>query len=424
MTESSQDLRKIIESAVEAVKPERLIKDALEDFCLPCGRLIMLSIGKAAYSMGKAALEVLGDKIDTGIIITKHGFVPKPIENVSKLGKVKVLTAGHPLTDEESIKATRKALDMVSNLTDDDKVLLLLSGGASALFEEPLIELDEYNEIVDRLLKSGASIDELNTVRKRLSSVKGGRLAEIISPAKVDAYILSDVLYNRLDIIASGPVTIDTSKYEDAVAVLDKYAISLSENAKEILKRPLPKEITNVTTSILACVYDMCNAAKRAAGSLGYNATCVKYDVTGEAVNVGKKLAVKSREVLPDIVAGNEEYKGVVYIYGGETTVKVKGTGIGGRNLETALSAAIDIKGEDNVLIASIASDGDDGTSGVAGAIVDGKTIEKISLNSALEALKNNDSYTALKKADTIVDLGVTGTNVNDLMIVLRRTRA
>ena len=281
------------------------------------------------------------------------------------------------------------------------------------MFEKPLITAKELQEINDQLLACGADINEINVIRKRLSAVKGGRLAELCR-GYIKQIILSDVIGDRLDSIASGPAAADKSTCEEAKEIVNRYGLRLSDKAKNCLNKETPKEVHNVETFICGNVSRLCESAVKAASSLGYRAEIVTDSLTIEAGKAG--------EMLAKVAATHKDNKSpVAYIFGGETAVHVRGNGKGGRNQELALSAAASIDGLDNVLIFSFGSDGTDGPTDAAGGIVDGKTAAKLREKSIIisDVIEDNDSYHALKSVDGLIVTGPTGTNVNDISIVL-----
>lgn len=398
----------IIRESIHSVLPDEAVRKALTGKAFGRGKLIVVAAGKAAYRMAKTAEEVLGDRIDQGIVITKYGHVEGQIPGFT------CYEAGHPVVDENSIAATEKAIELVQNLSSEDTVLFLLSGGGSALFEKPLIPLKELQDITGQLLACGADIREINIIRKRLSAVKGGKFALIAQPAQVFGVILNDVVAAPLDMIASGPTYPDSSTSDEALEIVEKYKISLSEEALECLKTDTPKELPNSTAEVSGSVEELTAAATESARRLGFEAQIVTNEFLCEAKEAGKvlsSLAIKNSD--PD--------KDIAFIAGGETVVHVTGNGKGGRNQELALSTAMDISGYDNIAIFSVGSDGTDGPTDAAGGYVDGKTAETLNGKniSIAEVLKNNDSYNALKECDGLIITGPTGTNVNDLSVAL-----
>ena len=309
---------------------------------------------------------------------------------------------------------------MIKDLREEELLLFLVSGGGSSLFELPAqnVELRDLIDITDQLLKSGATISEINAVRKHLSKVKGGRFAEIVKPAEIFSLVLSDVLGDRLDTIASGPAYPDFTTSQDALRIIRKYGIKLTSRVSSAMNNETPKSLENVETKIIGSVFIACEAAKTAAEKLGYNSMILTATLDCEAREAGVFLG----GIVREIVSRDRPVKRpCAVILGGETVVQVKGNGLGGRNQELALSAARGIEGLDNVVIASVATDGTDGTTDAAGGIVDGETLMRLGEKGidVEEALDNNDSYHALEAAGDLLNTGPTGTNVNDLIIVL-----
>ena len=405
-----KDLRRqadyITEKAIQAVLPDEAVKRALEgrEFS---GRILLVAIGKAGWQMAKTAREILGDHMDRGIVITKYDHVKAPIDGIE------CCEAGHPVPDENSFRSTEKAIELVSDLGAEDTVVFLISGGGSALFEKPLIPGDELQDITTQLLKSGASITEMNTIRKRLSVVKGGRFAELCQPAKVYSIVLSDIIGDPLDMIASGPAYPDSSTCEEALEIAKKYKLSMSDAAWECLSRETPKELHNVETVITGSVRELCSAAAAACEELGFETEILTDTLDCEAKDAGKWLAGIAREHM------NTDHK-LAFIAGGETVVHITGTGLGGRNQELALAATGGIAGM-KAAIFSVGSDGTDGPTDAAGGYVDGESAGEFfakDINVA-QVLKDNDSYHALEAVGGLIITGPTGTNVNDFACVL-----
>ena len=322
--------------------------------------------------------------------------------------------AGHPVPDENSFNATKKALELVEPLGAEDTVLFLLSGGGSALFESPLISGEELQDITKQLLACGADIVEINTIRKRLSGVKGGRFAQAASPAKVYSIVLSDILGDPLDMIASGPAVPDTSTCEQALEIADRYGLKLSDTARELLGKETPKALDNVTSVITGSVRELCTAAANAAKTLGYEPVILTDMLSCEARDAGSFLSSIA-------ISHTKDSKKLAYIAGGETVVHLKGTGKGGRNQELALSAAIGLCGLKNAAVFSVGSDGTDGPTDAAGGYADGETVGDLKAKGMKisEYLDNNDAYNALKAVDGLIVTGPTGTNVNDVAVLL-----
>ncbi len=409
------DADRIIERSIMAVLPDEAVRRALADFRAGPGRTVLIAAGKAAWRMASAAAEELGD-IDGGILITKYGHVG------GRIPGVRCFEAGHPVPDENGFAATREALDAVRGLGADDTVVFLLSGGGSALFELPLVPAEELRSVTERLLASGADITEINTVRKRLSAVKGGRFALACAPARVYCVILSDVIGDAPDVIASGPACPDTSTCAQAAAVAEKYGLELSPAARELLNTETPKALQNVEIRIGGSVRELCSAAAAAAEELGYEPVLLTDRLCCEAAEAGRRLA----ELIAERAAADRcggESRPAALIAGGETVVRVRGRGKGGRNQELALAAAPGLAGIGGAAVFSVGSDGTDGPTDAAGGYVDHTTLADLERAgvSVGDALRDNDSYRALAAAGGLIVTGPTGTNVNDVAVALLR---
>ena len=399
------DAEFIYKKAIAASLPDSAVREALAEMKAPSGKLILVAIGKAAWQMAKTALEILGDRIDGGVVITKYGH------SGGALGGLEIYEAGHPVPDMNGLNATKRALDLTKELTENDLVLFLVSGGGSALFEYVDFPIEDFSSLTKEMLASGASIEEMNTVRKHLSSVKGGRFAEHIYPARVYGVVLSDIISSRLDMIASGPTVPDSSTSREAVEIVKKYSLTLTERQKELLSVETPKALSNAEHKLSGSVAGLCNAAKNAAEELGYRAYIMTDSMDTEARCAGELIG----SIAAKLKAAGEER--LVLIFGGETVVKLKGQGLGGRNQELALSAAKYISTLGGVAVFSVGSDGTDGPTDAAGGYVDGETYRKVETCEAY--LENNDSYTALKKSGGLIFTGPTGTNVNDFAAII-----
>ena len=401
------DANQIISAAIQAVQPDAAVRRALEGKEFP-GRVLLVSTGKAGWQMAKAAYDCLGDRIDSGVIVTKYDHVMGPIANFT------CREAGHPVPDENSFSGTREALSLISDLTEKDTVLFLLSGGGSALFEDPLIPGDQLQDITKQLLACGADIVEINTIRKRLSNVKGGRFAQHCAPAQVFAIVLSDILGDPLDMIASGPACPDSSTCDQALAIVEKYNIQVSDQVRELLTQETPKTLDNVTTLINGSVRELCAAAATACRELGYEPCVLTDQLTCQAREAGSFLAS-----IAKTYAGSG--KKLAFIAGGETVVYLTGKGLGGRNQELALSAAAGIAGIPGAAVFSIGSDGTDGPTDAAGGYVDFTTADRLRWQGVdiFQVLQENDAYHALQKCEGLVMTGPTGTNVNDVAVLL-----
>ena len=409
------DARKIINDAIHASLPDEAVKKAIcgKNFAFE-GKVIVISIGKAAWNMAKAAAENIPHPIDCGIVLTKYDHSQGEIPGFV------ILEAGHPLPDENTISGTKKIIEAVSNLNEKDTVFFLVSGGGSALFESPAgdLTLADFLDITDQLLKCGADIVEMNTIRKHLSAVKGGRFAELCSPAQVYCIALSDILGDRPDSIASGPACADASTSEEAFAVVEKYSLSLTEEMKTQLAKETPKSLSNVTMEITGSVTQLSEDAAKTAESLGYTPMILTNMLDCEAKEAGKFIASIAKTVQKD---GLPVKAPCAIICGGETIVRITGKGKGGRNQELALSAAENISGMEGVVVAATGSDGTDGPTDAAGGIVDGNTknlLEQKGISIPAILAENNSNY-ALSMADALIMTGPTGTNVNDLYLLL-----
>ena len=399
----------IIREAIAAVQPDAAVQRALADRAFP-GRVLLVAAGKAAWQMARAAADCLGGRIEKGVVVTKYDHVMGPIANFD------CFEAGHPVPDENSFRGTQAALDLVSGLMDRDTVLFLLSGGGSALFEKPLVDAAELQDITGQLLASGADIVEINTIRKRLSQVKGGRFAQLCRPARVKAVVLSDILGDPLDMIASGPACPDSSTCEDARRIAEKYALKLSDKARALLDVETPKALDNVNTQINGSVRELCAAAAATCEKLGYAPVVLTDQLCCQAKEAGSFLASILKTHAGD-------GRPLAYIAGGETVVKLTGHGKGGRNQELALAAAEGIAGMGDAAVFSVGSDGTDGPTDAAGGYVDGDTRDALNaLGLTVDGvLRENDAYNALRQVDGLVMTGPTGTNVNDVAVALIR---
>lgn len=324
------------------------------------------------------------------------------------------MRGGHPVPDENSFRGTRAAMELVENLTAEDTVVFLVSGGGSALFECPLIPAEELSHLTQAMLACGADIVEMNTVRKRLSAVKGGRFAQLCAPARVFSIVLSDILGDPLDMIASGPAYPDQSTCAQAQAVAEKYRLPLSPQARPLLQEETPKALDNVETVITGSVRELCAAAGAACRRLGYEPVLLTDQLCCQAKEAGSFLASIAR-------THQDTQKSLAFLAGGETVVLLTGQGKGGRNQELALSAAQGIAGLADTLIFSLGSDGTDGPTDAAGGLVDGSTKDRLEAAGLTihQVLAENDAYHALDRVGGLIRTGPTGTNVNDVAVAL-----
>ena len=406
------DADAIITAAIRAVQPDEAVARALAHADFP-GRVLLVAAGKAAWQMARAACDCLGKRIEQGVVCTKYGHVMGPIP------RIHCYEGGHPVPDEQSFRATAAALSLVEGLTAQDTVLFLLSGGGSALFEKPLVSGAELQDITGQLLASGADIVEINTIRKRLSAVKGGRFAQLCSPARVFSIVLSDILGDPLDMIASGPACPDSSTCAQAQAIADRYALRMSDEARVLLTQETPKELNNVTTQITGSVRELCAAAAKTCRELGYEPLLLTDQLCCQAREAGSFLASAVRTHA-------RSGKSLALLAGGETVVKLTGHGLGGRNQELALAAAAGIAGISGAAVFSVGSDGTDGPTDAAGGYVDGSTAALLASHGLTieQMLADNDAYHALQKTGGLIMTGPTGTNVNDVAVALIRGEA
>lgn len=425
----------IFHSALLAVDPYRATARQVDEIISHYeksyyNRLFIIGFGKAVSPMVRALTDQMGQWITGGVAITKYGHLTE----TDKGGRVKVVEAGHPLPDENGLKATEEVIRLLKGFDERTLVVCLISGGGSALLVAPStgIALAEKVKTTDLLLKAGADIDELNTVRKHLSRVKGGRLAEAAFPGTITSLILSDVISNRLDVIASGPTAADRTTYSEALKVIEKYNLEQEIPAKvlDVLRQGLqgglaetPKEgdpvFRKVDNRIIGSNRDALEAARKRAVGLGYETEIISAEVTGEAGEVGRWLVKKAVEIKEAFGPGPG--RKICLLSGGETTVTVKGHGKGGRNMELALSFAIEAAHRPGITLLSAGTDGTDGPTDAAGAIVDGQTTARaraLGLDPE-QSLKNNDSYHFFQKLDELFITGPTRTNVMDVQIML-----
>ena len=399
------DILEIMVAGVKAALPYGNTLDILKSLSLP-QRVYVLAVGKAAVPMAQAAEDFLGDRIKKGLLVTKYfhtdGFSSPRFE---------IIEAGHPVSDENSILAAQKALEAVQSLNENDTLIVLLSGGGSALFEKSRVSPETQRDITKKLLSRGADIRKLNAVRKRLSLVKGGGLSAAAYPARVITVALSDVLGNDKSVIASGITVKDEETDTFVENVLDTYLPDIDEETRKIILSKNEIKINDGGYYFAGDINILCDSAGQKAEELGYTVYHGRRDISGEA-----------REEAVSIIEGIPEKCGKsCFIFGGETVVTLKGDGKGGRNQESALAAAIALKSKRGIVFASLGSDGTDGPTDAAGGMCTCDTYKKM-LSSGIcpeKELENNNSYYALQKADCLIMTGATGTNVNDIIVVL-----
>ncbi len=434
------DSEQIFQTALRAVSPEACLHRSVirqgdtlrvgeKEFDLTqIARVYVVGMGKASARMAVALEEVLDGRITAGLVVTADGYkVPTQ--------RIEVVEAAHPVPDARGLEAAQRIASIVEDTGENDLVIVLISGGGSALLTLPTppITLPNLMETNQLLLLSGARIQEINTVRKHLSQLKGGQLAKRAFPARVVSIILSDVPGDPVDMIASGPTAPDTTTFSEAVEVLTRY--HLWEKVPEAVRNhllagvqgaipetPKPDDPTFSRTSyvIAGSGSIAVEAAQREGKQLGYNTLILTTTIEGEAREIGKAFAAMAREVVTN---GRPVSTPALILAAGETTVTVRGNGKGGRNQELALSAALGISGLPGVIIVSLGTDGRDGPTDAAGGIVDGETVERMHARQIdpWDVLARNDAYTALHTVDALIRTGPTGTNVADLVMILVR---
>jgi hydroxypyruvate reductase len=439
-----QFLAGMIRSALQAVDPYQAVLRHLQrqGDLLRAGqqvydlqryrRVLVVGAGKAGAPMAAAVHHLLGDRIEWGWVNVKRGHLLPGQQAGGRIGAVVLHEAGHPLPDADGMRGAEAILERLQGLDEDTLVICLISGGGSALLPLPAegITLEEKQRVTDALLASGATIHEFNAVRKHISRIKGGRLAGAAYPAQVLALILSDVVGNPLDVIASGPTSPDSSTWEDARRVLEKYGLleKIPAGVRRRLERGLAGELPDtpkpgdpvferVQNIIVGDNRQAALAALEYAQGAGMNALLLTTFAEGEAREVGRLAAGIAKGLARH---GDPLPRPACVILGGETTVTLRGAGKGGRNQELALSAAIALDGWEGVAVLSLATDGTDGPTDAAGALAAGDTLER-ARRLGLDAqayLANNDAYHFFQALGDLIILGPTNTNVNDLIFV------
>ena len=389
-------------------------------------RLMVVGAGKAAASMAQTMEDILGDRISDGLICVKYG-------HTCRLKRIGTMEAGHPLPDANGTTASRRIFSMVRSATEKDLVIVLLSGGGSALLPSPPegVSLAEKQTVSRLLIASGATIHEINAVRKHLSTIKGGRLAQASAPASTVSLILSDVVGDDLDVIASGPTVPDASTYEECRMIIERYNLSarLPQSVSTHIRRgtagqvpespkPADPNWRHVQNMIIGNNFQALAAAGQKAESLGYHTLILSSRLEGETRVVARVHGAMAREIL---ATGNPLAAPACLLSGGETTVTIKGTGLGGRNQEFALAAALDIDGAEHAVVLSAGTDGTDGPTDAAGALADHTTVRRAS-SAGLDIrrhLDNNDAYPLFQRLGDLLITGPTRTNVMDLRVIL-----
>lgn len=431
-------LNEIINFSINSVKPGRLIESSLKisgdilsvnekKFNLnEYGKVYVVGAGKASAYMAKEIESLLGAGITGGAVVVKYG-------HSAGCKIIQEYEAGHPVVDEMSLYATEEIIKLTSKMQEDDLAICLLSGGGSALLEKLPVEitLQDYRKLNNILLKCGAGITEINTIRKHISQIKGGGLAKLIHPATCLTLIISDVIGDSLETIASGPTYPDSTTFPDALAVIEKYdieseipvpVISYLEKgaegkANETLK-PGDAVFENVFNMIIGSNIKALSNAKNKAVAFGYDTRILTSEMSGETRDVAKNFSV----LVKDIIQNSNREKPVCLLAGGETTVTVTGTGKGGRNQEFVLASLLEMKSiSEKFVIASVGTDGTDGPTDAAGGFIDNESWKAVNLKNLHpeQFLKNNDAYNLLKEINGLIKTGPTGTNVMDLIIAL-----
>jgi hydroxypyruvate reductase len=438
LSELRAHAQEIFDAGLKAADPFDAIKNSVRRsgdqlqiaerrFRLPrINKIFVAGCGKATSRMAQAIEDLVGDRIADGVVIVKYGHgLP--------LGKITVVEAGHPVPDEAGIAGGRQIVELVRTAEKDDVVLFLISGGGSALFPCPVdgLTLAEKQQTTEILLASGATIHEINAVRKHISKVKGGRFAKLAAPGQIVSLILSDVVGDSLDVIASGPTVADSTTYSDCLEIIRRYELSdrIPQTVRRVLERgakgvidetPKPGDAVfeRVQNVIVGSNRVALAVAQRQAETLGYHSMILSSAIEGES-----RAVAASHAALAKKIARNDAPLGrpACVISGGETTVRVRGDGLGGRNQEFALAAAIEIDGLDGIVVLSAGTDGTDGPTDAAGAIVDGSTLQRgrfKGLNAA-HFLDRNDSHHFLQATGDLLRTGPTFTNVMDLQVML-----
>ncbi len=434
-----QDALAIFQASLRAVDPIAAVKRYLmlkNDTLIVEGKsfpltkyqgIFLVGFGKAGASMARGVEEVLGEWLEAGIINVKYGHVQR------LSSKIKINEAGHPVPDAAGMAGAREIVQFLEARRADELVICVISGGGSAIFPLPQegITLEEKQEMTRQLLACGADIKEINAIRKHISRVKGGQLARIAQPATMITLILSDVIGDPLDSIASGPTAADSTTFQDCVNILTKYQLwgkiprSIEQHLQAGAEGKIPDTpkagdpaFASTHNVIVGSNWQAVQAAKQAAEALGYRTLILSTFIEGETRDVARVHAAIAKEVRK---TGHPIAAPACILSGGETTVTIRGTGLGGRNQEFVLAAAMDLRDMDNVVVLSAGTDGTDGPTDAAGALADGGTIGRAQQQSlkAADYLRNNDSYHFFEPLGDLIKTGPTNTNVMDLRVML-----
>lgn len=433
-----RDAENIFHAGLSAVDPGRAVKKQcrIDDGQLSIGNrrldaagfknMFVVGAGKAGAPMAAAMEDILGDRITGGLINVKYG-------HLCRTSRIELVEAGHPVPDQNGQHGAARILDLCRKASSEDLVICLISGGGSALLPVPAdgLTLEDKQDTVKTLLDCGATIHEVNAIRKHISLIKGGRLAEIASPATIVTMMLSDVVGDNLDVIASGPTVPDSSTFQDCLQIIQKYALSGrlppavmahiragASGEKEDTPKAGSPVFDNASNIIIGSNTDAMRAAEKTAMDLGYHTLVLSSMIQGETRQVACVHTAIAREIRK---TGMPICPPACVLSGGETTVTIKGSGKGGRNQEFALAAAIDIAGEENILVLCGGTDGTDGPTDAAGAFADTLTWQRaLALQiDPVTFLDNNDSYHFFEKTGDLFITGPTNTNVMDLRIML-----
>ncbi len=391
-------------------------------------RVLIVGTGKAGTPMTQAAVDILGERLYAGLVIVKEGYTSGAL----KIGAVSIAEAGHPIPDQRGLQASKHLIELLEGTKADDFVICLISGGGSALMTSPVddIGLQEMQALTQSLLASGADINEINTMRKHLEQLKGGKLARLAAPSQLATLILSDVVGDALTTIASGPTVPDPTTFEDAFKVLERYNLTQQipsavvaylqrgiQSAEQETPKPDDPLFDRVQNVVIGSNKQAADAAVLQAQREGFNASLLTTYLQGEARYAGRFLGAIARQIVQ---SDQPIPKPACLVIGGETTVTLQGNGMGGRNQEMALSAVQDLAGLPDVVLISMASDGGDGPTDAAGAVVTGKTLKR-ARNAGLNPsgyLEANDSYHFFNALGDLLKIGPTQTNVNDLAFI------
>lgn len=431
-----EDAHRILKAGLAAVDPRAAVRRSLdleagvlrigeETVDLhTTGRVLVLGAGKAAPSMAQGVLDALGDRVTGGTITTKYGHA-RPLRGIE------AFEAGHPVPDVRGEQGAGAALRLAKSAGDSDLVLCLLSGGASALWPAPAegVSLADLQAVTDRLLRAGATIGRMNVVRKHLSRIAGGHLARAAAPARLAALVVSDVVGSPLDVIASGPTVPDHTTYADALAILESFGVEVPPSVRAHLRAGQAGQVAETpkagdpafertSVHVVARNRDALEGASREAQRLGYHPLVLTTRLEGEAREVARVVAGLAIDVRDERIPVRPP---AAILLGGETTVTVAGSGRGGRNQEMALAAAIALEGAPKILVACLGTDGTDGPTDAAGGMVDSQTVAR-GRELGLDAhyhLRSNDAYPYLEATGDLLVTGPTGTNVNDLTLLL-----